>query len=240
MNVISWSGGKDSTATIILAHIHNIPIDKIIFSEVMFDETTSGELPEHIEFVHKAIKVFNNWGYNVEILHDKLTYMDCFNTINKGQRNPERKGMIYGFPMAGRCIINDRCKMRPIRLFNKQHPDAIHFVGIATDEPRRLARLKDNDISLLYKYGYSEQDAYNLCKEYDLLSPCYSYSKRGGCWFCPNARDEELKYLRDNYPDLWSKLLELELVDNKVGYCWNTLTKTSILDKEEQFRKESI
>ena len=47
---VSWSGGKDSTATIILAHLHNIPIDGIIFSEVMFDKSRgiSGELPEHI------------------------------------------------------------------------------------------------------------------------------------------------------------------------------------------------
>ena len=33
----SWSGGKDSTASIILDHIHGLPPSKIIFSEVMFD-----------------------------------------------------------------------------------------------------------------------------------------------------------------------------------------------------------
>ena len=48
--IASWSGGKDSTASIILAHDHNEPLDLIIFSEVMFDENTSGELPEHIDF----------------------------------------------------------------------------------------------------------------------------------------------------------------------------------------------
>lgn len=44
--IASWSGGKDSTASIILAHEHNEPLDLIIFSEVMFDENISGELPE--------------------------------------------------------------------------------------------------------------------------------------------------------------------------------------------------
>ena len=43
--IASWSGGKDSTATIILAHLHNEPLDTIIFAEVMFDKETSGELP---------------------------------------------------------------------------------------------------------------------------------------------------------------------------------------------------
>lgn len=38
MKVICWSGGKDSTATVILAHKNNIKIDYIIMSEVMFDK----------------------------------------------------------------------------------------------------------------------------------------------------------------------------------------------------------
>ena len=52
-NIISWSGGKDSTATVILAHEHNIKIDHIIFCEVMFDKKTTGEMPEKMEFVKK-------------------------------------------------------------------------------------------------------------------------------------------------------------------------------------------
>lgn len=62
--IASWSGGKDSTAGIILAHEHNEPLDLIIFSEVMFDENISGELPDHIDFIkNKAIPVFESWGY---------------------------------------------------------------------------------------------------------------------------------------------------------------------------------
>ena len=77
--IASWSGGKDSTASIILAHEHNEPLDLIIFSEVMFDENISGELPEHIDFIkNKAIPVFESWGYEVKILHSDKTYIDCF------------------------------------------------------------------------------------------------------------------------------------------------------------------
>lgn len=53
--IASWSGGKDSTASIILAHEHGEPLDLIIFSEVMFDENISGELPEHIELDRKSV-----------------------------------------------------------------------------------------------------------------------------------------------------------------------------------------
>ena len=44
-DIASWRGGKDSTASIILAHEHNEPLDLIIFSEVMFDEEISGRVP---------------------------------------------------------------------------------------------------------------------------------------------------------------------------------------------------
>ena len=45
--VASCSGGKDSVATILLAAQNNEPLDEIVFSEVMFDKETSGEVPEH-------------------------------------------------------------------------------------------------------------------------------------------------------------------------------------------------
>ena len=61
--IASWSGGKDSTASIILAHENNEPLDLIIFSEVMFDKNISGELPEHIDFIkNKCIPLFKGWG----------------------------------------------------------------------------------------------------------------------------------------------------------------------------------
>ena len=74
-------------------------MDTIIFSEVMFDENISGELPEHIEFINNRCKpLFESWGYRFEILRAEKTYMDCFNhVISRGPR----QGLRAGFPMAG-------------------------------------------------------------------------------------------------------------------------------------------
>lgn len=241
-----WSGGKDSTANVALAHINDEPHGKIIMSEVMFDKNISGELPEHMEWVHtKAIPLFKSWGFEVEILHSDVTYMDCFNRINQGKRNPERKGKRYGFPMSGKCLINTDCKMKPIRNYlSSIKEDYIQYVGIAIDEPARLDKMRKNPTkkSLLEKYGYTERMAYDLVKQYNLLSPMYDYSKRGGCWFCPNAGDCQLKNVRTNHNDLWQKLLDLEMQSyrdrNTVGNIWNTLTGTSIHQKELQFKYE--
>ncbi len=55
-----------------------------------------------------------------------------------------------------------------------------------------------------------------LCLEYGLMSPYYQYSKRGGCFFCPNAQDEQLRYIYRYHPDLWRKMLELQKEPNIV------------------------
>lgn len=237
--IASWSGGKDSTASIILAHENNEPLDLIIFSEVMFDKNISGELSEHMDFVkNKCIPLFESWGYEVKILHADLNYMDIF------KREPKRgkrfgSGMITGFPMAGRFQINRSLKVLPIKNFLKSFDDEfIQYIGIAIDEPERLLRLTDDKISLLAKYGYTENMALSLCIKYDLLSPIYDFAPRGGCWFCPNARIAQLKHLRENHRDLWEKLLELEQTPNLIGNMWNTLSKTSIHDMEKKFKCE--
>lgn len=65
------SGGKDSTASIVLAHENKELLDIIVFAEVMFDKENniSGENVRHIDFVYnKAKPVFESWGYEVKIL----------------------------------------------------------------------------------------------------------------------------------------------------------------------------
>lgn len=235
--IASFSGGKDSAATIILAHERGEPLDIIIFAEVMFDEKISGELPEHITFIHEVCKpLFESWGYEFKILHADKTYMDCFNHVFQRSKTEERNGKRYGFPMAGKCVINSQCKVSAIKKYMKQFdPEKIvQYLGIAVDEPERLERLKGtNRISLMKKYGYTESMAFELAAQYGLLSPIYGFEKRGGCWFCPNLTHDELKHLRDNHPELWGRLLALEDEPDIIGNIWNTLSGQSMKRNEE-------
>lgn len=235
--IASWSGGKDSTASIILAHENNEPLDTIIFCEVMFSEHITGEIPEKIDFVRKVAKpLFESWGYEVIILHHNKTFLDNFYHV-RGKRS-KWCGKRLGFPMAGKCYMND-AKREPIKKFYREiKGEYTDYVGIAIDEKERLERMAVRNckqVSLLAKYGYTEQMAKKKCEEYGLLSPVYEFSKRDGCWFCPNAKYRELKHLRTNHKDLWNKLLELENEPNLIGNKWNTLTNTSIHDWEERF-----
>lgn len=241
--IASFSGGKDSAATVILAHEHDEPLDEIIFVEVMYSETVSGELPEHINFIKNvAFPLFEKWGYKTRILRSKKNYLDIFHHVLEKSACPERIGKKAGFPMSGRCAINRDCKVKPIRdyIATKDNASLIQYIGIATDESERLARLGKNKLSLLAKYGYTEKMARDKAAEYGLLSPCYGYSTRGGCWFCPNAGIVELLHLRSKHRELWNELLNLEEIPDKVAYVWDMRQKRSICEIENRLKGGEI
>ena len=200
--VASCSGGKDSVATLLLAAQHNEPLDEAVFSEVMFDKDTSGEVPEHRDFIYDRLKPFceKELGIKFTILHADKTYDDVFHHVIT--RGPH-KGEVRGFAWAGICAVNRDCKIPPVRKFNAAlSPDTVSYVGIAEDEPKRLVRLDGvKKVSLLAKYGMTEADAYKLCQEHGLLSPIYAHCRRNGCWFCPNASDSELLHMVTKHPD---------------------------------------
>ena len=116
----------------------------------------------------------------------------------------------------GKCAVNRDCKIPPIQKYQKSlSGEIVSYVGIASDEPERLARLVGtNKISLLEKYSMTEAEARQLCAENDLLSPIYQYTTRNGCWFCPNAGKSELQHLVYRHPELLEKLIRWEHTDN--------------------------
>ena len=122
------------------------------------------------------------------------------------------------------CVINRECKMQPIHAYYKQFKDQeiVQYVGIASDEPKRLARIKNkgkiSKISLLAKYGYTEEMAKEKCLEYGLLSPIYKEGSRNGCWFCPNVRINDFAKFKLAHPDLWNELIRLSLTPNLCSY----------------------
>lgn len=140
----------------------------------------------------------------------------------QNRRWADAEGKLASFPLTGRCSIQRDCKLPPIRTYQKTLPqDTVYYLGIAADEPIRLARLKANQTSLLAKYNLTEKDAQAMCQAEGLLSPLYAFTGRGGCWFCPNASMRELRHLYNAHPDLWQLLLELQDAPNKATERFN-------------------
>ena len=136
------------------------------------------------------------------------------------------------------CVINRDCKMQPIHAYYKQFKDEeiVQYVGIASDEPKRLARLQDkgniSKVSLLAKYGYTEDMARVKCLEYGLLSPIYQDGTRNGCWFCPNVRIKDFAKFKLAHPDLWEELIRLSRTPNLCSYGFKYgMTVQQVTDK---------
>ena len=102
-HILTCSFGKDSIATALLALQHGEPLDELVYSEVMFSDTVSGELPEHKRFIYEtAIPYFEKRGIPTRVLRGQKTYLDCFyHIVSRGNA----EGKLASFPLTGRCGI---------------------------------------------------------------------------------------------------------------------------------------
>lgn len=96
----------------------------------------------------------------------------------------------------------------------------VHYVGIAADEPKRIARhiIKPGTVLPLVQIGWDEALCGLEATYMDMLAPTYTNDNlRDGCWFCHNQGVNQLRQLRHNYPDLWALLMKWDL-DSPVTY----------------------
>ena len=230
--VASLSFGKDSMAMLIKIKELGLPLDEVIYVDIMFDDDTSGETPEMASFITKAEKILKE-KFNIEVTHLRgVTFKEQFYKV---KQRGNHIGDNYGFPYTIGSWCNDRLKMQPIKEYmRKQKDQIIQYVGIAYDEPERYERLNhETHITPLYDLKITEAEAMEICEKYDLLSPIYKTSFRGGCWFCPKQRLSQLKWLYQEHNDLWNILRDME------KDSFNTFKpNTTLKDLEERFEND--
>lgn len=221
-HVLSLSYGKDSLACLGAIEQLGLPLDRIIHAEVWATDTIPADLPPMMDFKAKADAIIKErWGITVEHINTQ-TYEHYFYKVigdkaikqrEERIRNLEKLGkahnyhnLIYGFPFQRGAWCNSKLKLAA--LSRGQPKNAVVYIGIAADEPNRLHRLTETKRSPLVEAGWSEAMCREWCEKNDLLSPIYTNSARGGCWFCHNQSIEQLRLLRRNYPHLWELLLK--------------------------------
>ena len=205
---ISWSGGKDSTATVILCHEYGIPVKEIIYVRMMYDDDLPATLPVMTDFVDNALKVFESWGYKVRVVKSIKTAKQLIEAKYKRSKCEDKNGKFYGVTAFSRgfCKFTD-VKMKTVVSLTKSEYE---MIGYASDELDRLHRLTDKKCSIMAELGIKEQDTFEICRKYNLLSPLYDLGfKRDGCWFCPNASKLEIKYVKEHYPQLVKKIYDM-------------------------------
>ena len=232
----SCSFGKDSLATILLALMHSEPLDEVVYCEVMFDDGVSGEVPEHRDFIYgRAIPFLERNGIKVVVLRSEMTYIRSFyRVLQKGQS----AGKLNSWPLCGKCCIQRDCKLPPIRAYMRSlGSGVVQYIGIAYDEQERLTRLEaEKTISLLEKYKRPSVTPRTSANGLGSIPRPMRFQDRNGCFFCPNAKERELRHLYECHPDLWARLLECQGAPNKATELFNRKERFDEIDR--RFRYE--
>ena len=232
-HIVSFSGGKDSTAMLLKMVELNMQIDEIIFLD------TGVEFPDmynHIkkveEYIGKEITVLRNEKglFEYWLLHHVKTRGKY-----KGQQ-----GYSWADHRARWCTA-----MLKVQVSNKyiksKYKDyqVILYQGIAVDETERLDRKSGSEIGSIARYplaewNMTEQDALNYCysKGFD-WNGLYEKFKRLSCFCCPLQSLKELRVLYTDYPELWNIMKDW---DSKTYRKFRS--DYSILELEEKFKNE--
>lgn len=235
LNIVGLSGGKDSVATCILLHYLEIPF-KTVTAEVWWKENISGENPKHYEFMHTVLfPKLKSWGVECDVIKSDVTAYQYMTTpIVRSKNHPERIGKLRGFPICGKCGIQRDCKSKICERYYKKiaEPYAV-ILGLASNEKDRVlnASLK-NQIALLNLLNIHEFQTFQICSNENLLSPTYWFSDRGGCWFCPNQKIQEMEMLYREFPDLWNELMGVQKMPNKVTERFNRTQTLYDIERE--------
>ncbi len=225
--IVSFSGGKDSSAMLIRLVEKGIHIDDIVFIKVMATPTIGGELPEMYEYIERMEDYIHR---RITVVPSIVSFDEMFYRIYE---TGARQGEIYGYPFTIGAWCNDRLKVKTINRQFKTYGEHIRLVGIAADEPERLSRLSENCIAPLANWGMTEKDCIDFLNARNMLNPLYKKFKRLGCWFCVKQGLDSLRVLRRDYPEYWDMMLKWDEVSPN-----SFRPECTVADLEKRFASE--
>lgn len=214
LHVVSFSGGKDSTAMLLHMMELGMKIDIVLYCDTWM------EFPAMYRHVEKIKKVVEGTGIKFVTLKNELPFKYLLlehqperklSTQEKLGGNP--KG--HSWPASRTRWCTAKLKTDLMNKYKKDlrvRHNVIEYVGIASDELYRLERdINKQHVHPLVDWGWNEAKALSYCYEkgYD-WEGLYNYFSRVSCWCCPFQSLEKLRTLRKYFPDLWVELGEMD------------------------------
>lgn len=223
-NVVSLSGGKDSTALLLMMLENGMQVDEAVF----FD--TGWEFPQMYEHLDR-LEAYT--GMAITRLKPDIPFDALLleNHRTRGKRTGIAGGYGWPTPLARWCTTK-KCQA----IDRHVGKDAVRYIGIAADEAHRCRGYAYP----LVEWGVTERDALSYCKAHGFdWGGLYDHFKRVSCFCCPLQPLAELRELRAAYPELWERLT---IMDMRVNRCVDVQTRFrndySLPQLEERFRQE--
>lgn len=211
-HAVSLSGGKDSTAMLLLMIERGMPIDLVLSAD------TGMEFPEMYDHLAKVdAHLYRERGIHITTLRHPKGFEWLMFDEPKQKATSIARRLELGIPLYGNGWPGMRVRwctgQLKSHLINKEvnrlkgEYNAINYIGIAADEPKRI---KDAAYPLV-DWGIAEAEALQICYDRGFdFGGLYQIYRRASCWCCPFQRIGELKKLREHHPELWARLLDMD------------------------------
>ncbi len=202
-HIVSFSGGKDSTAMLLKMLEDNWTIDEIIFCD------TGKDFPDMIKHISEvAHYIWYRYGKNITTLkaEKSFDYYMFEHEKNRG-KNKGKKGYGWATMRCRWCTSN--LKNRVIDNYLKKYKTEgyVEYIGIAADETKRI---KEKCYPLV-QWGMTERDCLKYCYNRGFTwNGLYEHFDRLSCWCCPLKNLKELRILYKYYPNLWEQLKQMD------------------------------
>jgi len=213
--LISFSGGKDSTALILWAK-ENLDEFDVIFCDTNWEHPiTYG----YIEYIDKTL--LN--GKLITLKSDKYDgFVDM--SIKKGR-----------VPSTVARFCTEELKLKPVKKFIESLlPDVEIYLGIRADESASRSKLTDRAYADYYNCDlvrplirWTVEDVFAIHKKYNIEpNPLYKMGmKRVGCMPCIMTNLKEIKNIAIKFPEIIDGVRDLEQKLNTSFYPPNAIPK---------------
>lgn len=233
--IISFSGGKDSTAMLHLMLEKGEPIHSVVF----FD--TGWEFPQmydHLDLVERktGIKI-------IRLKPEKSFLYWMLEREVRPKPTAPIKRIGYGWPSPMRRWCTRIKVQDSINKYVKNIDSPVMCVGYAYDEKDR--QFHDKKIIKrfpLIENKIIEKMALDMCKKLGYTwGGLYEIFDRISCYCCPMKKESELRNIRKYFPDLWANMLkwDKQIQENidRMGnnYKWGWFNKYQFLTEIDRY-----
>ena len=214
-HAVSLSGGKDSTAMLLLMIERESPIDLVLSAD------TGMEFPEMYEHLQKVDDyLFRERGLHITTLRHPGGFEYLMFDEPKQKPSSLENRLRLGVPPYGNGWPGIRVRWCTGQLKThlisketnrlKKEKNALHYVGIAADEAWRCKPDASKRYPLV-EWGITEAEALKACYDRGFdFGGLYEIYHRCSCWCCPFQRIDSLRSMRKYHPELWTRLLDLD------------------------------